>query len=293
MDKTQGAAARGPAGKKDLLPFAVNIVLILGAAAYFAWNIPFQRKKMNQVELDENRYIKMEWNLLQELKIQTDRQLLEKDREIAELRRRYGEALSGSEASAELAELEERLKAAEKERDRIAARAVPGSATVSSSVSVDRAPPVTAAGSLRSPALDILLLARIDDQEAALAELSAQRDELEKELAAIKAVGSTAVEAPAAENGGSAVYTRRLAVALDSLRTGKAEADKAAIVELDDLNAWALLRALANTQSVKEKYPDLLPAIEKYVTAFGDQRFHEGRSQAYTDSIKALESVAR
>lgn len=290
MERAPADRPEEAAFKVDHFPLFSALALAAAVAAYFAWAIPFFHGRVEKIKLSENRYIRMEWRLLQELKLQSDRQLLEKDIEIAELREKYARAVAGKDSQEALKDLEERLRRAEAARmDLLAASGTlrPGPAAAPSA----SIPLESGAASLPSASMSVLLLARIDEQEGELLQLRSRSADLERDLAALKAGASTTPALKAEE--GSAKYAKGLAAALENLRALKAESEHSGGVGIDDLNAWALLRALANTPSIKEKYPELLPAVEKYVAAYGSRRQGEGRGEAYAESIRVLEALSR
>lgn len=102
-----------------VLPIVANLVLVCVAATVFVVAFANYRERIRRTELTESRFITLEWNLLRELKSETDRQLHEKDQEILALRLRYLELASTSGAEGDRRTVEVLLRQAEREREMI------------------------------------------------------------------------------------------------------------------------------------------------------------------------------
>ncbi|HUI71369.1 MAG TPA: hypothetical protein VL354_12695 [Spirochaetia bacterium] len=119
-----------PEKKGILVPILLGCMWCVLAASLL-WTLAVRyHAQMAAVSLSENRFITAEWSLLQELKVQTDTKLLEKDQEIADLRRQYL-SLSERKASPDvLRGMEIKIEEADRERQEIAlAKSVPAVAT--------------------------------------------------------------------------------------------------------------------------------------------------------------------
>src|SRR6056297_67440 len=93
----------------DIHPIISNLVLLVFAAVFLWFTISAYEARIKAVSMQENRFLTTEWHLLQELKVQTDQQLLEKDQEIAKLRQQYLKLAQSNASSTELQQLKEKL----------------------------------------------------------------------------------------------------------------------------------------------------------------------------------------
>ena len=112
--------------RRKIYPFliVVNLIIVsIGVGILLVASRGYQVQVRAVVD-DESRFVTTEWQVLRELKIQTDRQLLQKDREISELRQRYLLMTRQGGDSEELREIERRLQEAEDERQVILSKSL-------------------------------------------------------------------------------------------------------------------------------------------------------------------------
>jgi hypothetical protein len=278
----------------DIVPVISSVVLIVISVIFISWTISFFTSTIKADSLRENHFITMEWNLLKELKLQTDKQLEEKDREITEMRQRYRQLALSKVSPENLRELENRIAALQDERAKLIVTI--GKTDAESGIEQN-----VLSNSLKetdSPiAVTELLLIRIANLEAQLGKQKQSYAALEKELSGLDASKSE-TQAEALSDAGTIGLKDKLAKVrgdavnmLGALRLKKGEIDKSGRMDIDDLNTWTLLRALASSQAIKAEYPDLLPAVEKYFNAYGRKNFFDGQSDAYDKSIKILQTL--
>jgi len=279
----------------DLVPIISNLVLIILSVMFIGLTVSFFRNRLEADSLRENRFLTMEWDLLKELKLQTDKQLSEKDRQISELHQRYRQLEQSKASAPELQEMKIQLKKLEDERADLILKT--GKAT--SKVEAEKKIPLNGMEDAVSPSvLTNLLLGRIDRLEAKLEEQRLSSAALEKELLDLKASdanGKIAAQKDTGTNGKDmlAKAHKDALTALSELKRKKQQIDGTGRLSIEDLNTWTLLRALATSQTIKADYPDLLPAIESYFDAYGKQKFTDGEREAYTSSIKTLELIIK
>jgi hypothetical protein len=251
---------------------------------------------MEADSLRENRFITLEWNLLKEMKLQTDKQLLEKDNEIAELRQRYKQLEQSNASASKLQEMEIQLKKLEDERAKLIVET--GKTNVQDEA-LKSIPLNDTKDTVSAFDITNLLLIRIDMLEAQLEEQRSSSATLEKELLDLDA-SDAGGQATAEKDTEAKAFKETLAKAradamsaLTELRQKKKKIDNAGSLSIDDLNAWTLLRALASSQAIKADYPDLLRSVESYFDAYGKQKVQDGQREAYAAAIKMIELLVK
>lgn len=245
--------------KSLLFPLVSNIILVAATAA-FVWIMHVSaEEQIRTVALRESRFLTTEWQLLKELKAQTDRQLREKEQEIIALRQQYAELKRSGQSSDKLLELEKQLLSAEDERDRIISRRMDNmAAPVPEAVE-----PRTEQTAPDLPSPNRQLVQKIENLETQNRELQQEyrdlRDTLESALRHI-------------------------------MEKEQLAADSAAL-RMEDLSTQALLRALISSPRVRAQYPDLLQSTDRYLSRLGLQERYSGRREAYTEAKNLLEEI--
>ncbi|MBL8967220.1 MAG: hypothetical protein JNG85_09425 [Spirochaetaceae bacterium] len=303
--------------KHDVAVVAINLAILVGAACFLTvQDAAFKRREKTE-SLRENRFLTTEWRLMRELKERTDRELREKDREIAELNLRYRRFRESGSSSELLAAIEEEMRRAEAERQSIlssrirAVAELPAPTATGSPASPPRrdAPKAASAaigvaGSAET-ALSELLRRRITELEEALAASKAGAAGIERELlvlrreAAVPASPRTdpplalpTVSLPAAEPAGGAEDV--VGAALELLtREREALADPDSVLGVSDLKTRALLRAIVRTPAIRSEYPELLEALDRYLALSGKAEYLRGKREALDALAAVLEGGAR
>lgn len=272
---------------------AVVTMALIGAAALGS------RARLSSISLAENRFITTEWRLLQALKADTDRLLMEKDRQISDLRRRYYVLVQDPGAVSSLLEVESQLRQAEEERgailsQRMDALAKPAEAPASSAVAATRAVAATyASEALRARV--VTLETQLAEQKSLVAALNARLSALDR---ASRQAAAEYAEALGVRNASLSALSARLAAleraadaAADGLRKriGGLEALEGLTVE--ELATKALVRALISSPNVRAQYPGLLDAFDRYLVSYGLIERRAGRDEAYGYGLHAFDSV--
>ena len=271
-------------------------------AAGLVWAMASRyRMRMAAVALAENRFITTEWSLLQELKVQTDARLLEKDQEIADLRRRHLGLTQKNASTSELREIETRLLQADREREDILSPNKASTAAADSSTQALRAGLTPLVDPSRLPAL---LSAQIKTLQAQLEERRLYARVLEEQL-----MESAAGTRPA-ERADKEMLTENqrkiqalsveLAAVKKDIETARAtlarknkESSAADGPGIEDLNTWTLLRALASSPEVRSEHPDLLRSMDRYLELYGRQERLKGNFEAYSAALEIVRSLGR
>ena len=117
--KGQKTRENGVRGGGFVFPVIANAALILVAAIVLSAAVVQYRGSVRETTRTETRFVTTEWQLLRELKEETDRLLEEKEREIAVLRRRYLELRGQDGTTSEQELIEAQLREAEGDRDEL------------------------------------------------------------------------------------------------------------------------------------------------------------------------------
>jgi DNA repair exonuclease SbcCD ATPase subunit len=280
-------------------PVVFNLALVWGAAGLVGGMVAWFHVRMAAVSLTENRFITMEWSLLQQLKLQTDTQLLQKDQEIADLRRQYLRLAEANSSPSELKELETRLQEVDDAREKIAsqgASSAGGSAATPQIVLPEVSPLVDPAK------LPELLMAHINTLQAQLDERRLYAQMLEQQLATSNNVQTPqpAAADAAAEIKRAEELQRKLAEAKTAVAAARSQVEKAkqeinvaGTLSIENLNTWTLLRALVSSPEIRVKYPDLLKSMDQYFQAYGNQQRQKGNLEAYSAALQTLDALTR
>jgi hypothetical protein len=276
------------AGKVDRPLLFLNAFLLLLTVGSIIISDAHSRRTAQAAALNDNVFLTTEWRLLKELKDRTDRLLIDKDREIEELRKRY-QTLQGQKAAPLLLEaIEAELAKAESERDAIlSARLLPGStaAAAANPVLVSAAP-----ARLSDSSLTALLRDKIRALEEELASgrrdanaILKERDSLQLQLEASLAqpgAPSRPQESPAPPDADA--YLALLQKKRDEL------AGTAPALSLSDLRTRTLLRAIVRTPAIQAEYPSLSADLDRYFQVYGEAERHKAVRDSYEELIAAM-----
>lgn len=249
-----------------MIPNLVLVVLTLGllffATAYF--------RNLTKVKiLVDNRFLTMEWQLLQELKAETDLQLSRKDRELDEMRVRYSLLKMQNMSPAEIGQLQQDILKAEKERETIQENLFSaGTANTSIAPSADFSVPQTLGADLGS-ALYRKRIRDLEEQIAIITKNDAARD------------GANNVS-PVTHSVSSIDSTRELRLFLEQKIR---ELDQSATPQFEDLKTRTLLRAIASSPAIRADYPDLLEKTDLFLESYAKQEQLKGKKQAYSELL--------
>ncbi len=298
-----------PQRNSDVFLIVSNSALVVFAVGFIWIASVFYREKVSGISLSESRFVTTEWSLLQELKVETDSRLMDKEREILTLRKRYLQLVQDPKSIKGLAELESQLRRAEEERRdilslRLAAPASTEPAVVEEAVSPSPEQSATAQRSTPSSAASAIFQSRIMMLESQLTEEKALSVALSATLSSSNRERDLAARTFRDELALRDAGIEALSTGLSRLREAGRSAFEAAsngsqandrqsqAIELD-LNTKALLRAIASSPDIRARYPDLLASLDRYFDQFGLLERLTGRAEAYGAVVDALEPLAR
>ncbi len=317
----------------DMLIPLTNVVLVVCTIA-LAWiAISLFQKQVDTITLRETRFLTVEWNLLKEFKVQMDKLLLEKDREINTLRQQYRDLKQQGYSGELLKELDILLKKAESDREAILSSRITGvsvSGTVKTLHSKDAAkttPTQTDTLDAKTPALPPfqegtttveLLGQKIQSLELQVKILEALQTENEKKIqesstkileatreierykaenqtlrATLSAVQSTIPAPPAASASEKPADPGFADETIELLEQKIRDLDKKPPPKLEDLRALALVRAILSTPSIRSTYPDLTESFDRSFNSYGHQERIKGQKEAYQAMLEYLRSTGR
>jgi hypothetical protein len=288
----------------------LNFALVPGLLAVVWFASLYFHGRVDAVTLRESSFLTVEWRLMQELKAQTERQLREKDLQIAELHRRY-EELKGADQSDDLLDrLEAEMARVETERrELLAARTRAAVPAAAGALPPARPQPAADAAAENLRAGQDLLRQRVAQLESELAAAAARAKAAEREAAALRLAASAGSEAPVPDQESAALRLRleRAERDLAELRAGEGGLVAAILEELeltrsglvareparlDDIKTRALLRAIVRTPAIRAQYPDLLESLDRYLEAYGSQARIEGRREAYDAALETIRTLS-
>lgn len=274
--------------KRDLFPVFSSLALTLVLAGVLSVAFFNYRNRMQDIVLSENRYLTAEWRLLQELKAQTDAELREKDKQILELNNRYLSLVRSHASASDLGKIEDQLQQVKRERQEIEARRLnPASTgTIVFENALLRGPQ---SADSQSPLTGILQK-----------DLETSRKEIENKAVRIEALGKEIMDLDAkiaARSRGSdqalSEYRSRIEILAASLKERGTEQAGNAQLPLEDLKTWALVRALVSSPEIRAKYPNLLDALDRYLSAYGAVERLKGRREAFSTAAAELQPLTR
>jgi hypothetical protein len=275
--------------KKDTFLIVSSALLLLFTGGFLWAAFSRYQNRIATISLSESRFVKTEWHLLQDLKAQTDQELLEKDQEIADLNRRYLSLVRQSATPAEIRQVQGLIEQAKAQRETILARrdlvsteSDPAPSESGAAQTGASSPNITGQDgwlttvlpSAGSSVVTNLLRDRIAALESQLKESRGQSDELAKELSAEKA-RMTYLET-----------TLKEGLASQERRAGEVKPP-----DIEELDTRALVRAIVASPEIRAKYPDLLNSLDAYFAEYGSQERVAGRREAYASAADLLKRV--
>ena len=299
-----------------------NFILVLGTVIILGTAFYLYQRKIQTVTLTDNRFLTTEWHLLQELKANTDRQLQEKDQEIARLHEEYDRLKKMEQSPARLLELETELHKAETERaailtSRITATPQP-EPTASKSNSTARTatavgptvvgPTVvgqtSAAASAAVPPGQAITppdsaLAGLGQSAKPLAELLGER------IAALESQSANyRMRAEIAEKNLEAYIKNNSRAKSDTPAVSPAAATLLAVLEqkkndladepalkIEHIKTRALLRAIVSSPAIRKEYPELLNGLDSLFLDYARQEWLRGQKDAVAYTIESLKTL--
>jgi hypothetical protein len=286
--------------RRDHVLWISNLAVIVFTLAFLWAAFAYYRSRMTAVSVSPPSILTTEWRLLRELKSQTDQELFQKDREIADLYGRYIELIRTNAPSSELQRVSEQLSQAKEERSAILSRAAVPTAGTDSARN-------ESLGLRLSSSNDLALTGLLQKQIAGLqAELDRSRaiiDALDRQRTSLLSTQQQAVQQyddAASENRDqirelSAALSKKdgeIRAALAALKQLAREAAPAAPPGMEDLRTQALVRALVGSPQIRATYPDLVKSLDHFLDVYGQQQRREGQQDAYASAESILEPVA-
>jgi len=253
--------------KNAALPLVSNLVLIVTTAIILWWSVGYFQQNIAIQAAQESRFLTMEWDLLQELKAQTDQQLMEKDREIAALRNQYLRLVARGGTDEDLSVLAGQLATAEAEREIIVRQRI------------DIAQP---------PMID-QVIRRMDGQQNALTgKLQAELDELRRETFKLNLNFRERVKE----------ITDTLAALDGQLKTSSVRSPRAAPPDLEQttmemINTRALLRAFLSSPDIRRDYPTLINDFDLYTATLESRAQKTAQEATLAEASAEIESLAK
>lgn len=287
------------------------IVLLVSLTAY--------KTKIKSVTLNENRFLTTEWHLLQELKVQTDKQLREKDSEIAELQERYRVLKTQNPSSSLLTDVQTALKEAISQRDTLLStklvsvpetvianqvasasqsiRKTETDSTVSgdTATSMDTPSPLTGIFALRIKELEGQLVESHKALEASKLASAEQTSSVPKPAPISVSLPPTdlkTTQTPVDAKMIAAASTEATRKVIGILESKRKDLEKEPAPLIEDIKTRSLLRAIVSTAAVKKEYPTLLESLDRYFEVFKNQARVDGLKDAYNSAIDALKPAA-
>lgn len=262
------------------LPIITNSILMLCTAGVLWWAISTYQDQIRTATLEESRFVTMEWNLLQQLKAQTDQQLSEKNREIADLRRRYQESLRTDTGVEEREALLAQLRQVEEERRSIVSQRLdvtnaPGEATPDPRATL---PTLDALVSSDAPLVGALQTQMIT-LRAELAERDVRIDYLQDEIARLQSLLATAPDTSGVRSAVVATVESR-------------PEPSAPLDTMELLNTRTLIKAIVSAPEVRAEYPDLAQRLDRYTVTVDTRARRDGQTQTLASASAAIEAAA-
>lgn len=267
--------------QKDFFLIVSNVGLLLFTLVFILIANSYYKNIIEDITLNENRFITTEWRLLQELRSQTDQKLLEKEQEIAELNRRYLKLIQGNAPSWELEKINTRLNKAKKERKEILSRQraeIVDQSKTQKTWFKGLIPPDS------EPALISFYKTRIKILKSKLEE--AQNNIIKTEnIFPIKNGEYEKLRQEYSE------FLKEFKSIKEDINNKISNINNAAPPSIENINTRSLVRALLNSQATRAQYPDLLNSFDNYFENFGIQKQIVGQRDAYKDIIKTLDNL--
>ncbi|MBN2445014.1 MAG: hypothetical protein JXJ04_26905 [Spirochaetales bacterium] len=278
-----------PRPKKELFIYFYLIVLLLFVTIFLWIIISHYKNQVKSISLRENRFLTTEWRLLRELKAETDQKLLEKEQEIADLSKRYLELAKESGSDWELRQIEIRLEQAKAEREKILSQ------QTDVSTQIDQEQKTWFAELLpteKHSALIKYLQEQNDMLNEKIKEAELHITVLEKKMSDLNTKQETLTQEYTDTIADNLAEIKRLSAllikvnqatltALEAIKQKSPEIDKPKPPSIEELNTWALVRALIASPEIKAEYPELLTSLDQFFASYGLQEQHKGRREAY------------
>lgn len=300
---------------EDLNPQRNSVILIsiiigflfIITAGFLLFAVSYYQDKINTVSMKESRFLTTEWHILQAIKAETDRQLKEKDQEIAALRRQYRDLVQKNADPRRLHELENQMQEAIKKREEIVAQGF--------EVNQEDIISTNAGTDIESEASEEVKLKSVETQMAirpssALTELLKQEVKtLEEKLTASRSKNKTLEEELSevrVNDVRTMVENRRridelanrlrqseeaMKVAIEEMRRMEQDSQMAKSPPIEDLNTRALLQAIVNSPQIRTIYPDLGESVDRYLDTYALYHRMKGRKEASAEALEALEAM--
>ncbi len=286
--------------KKDYLLWISSPALIVFTAAFLWGAFSLYKDRIATISLTEHRFLTTEWRLLQELKAQTDRQLFQKDQEIADLNRLYLELIQSDASPSRRQQVKNQLDQAEAERKAILSRSI---SAIADTGSVQGATPTERVASGNEPGIAALLENQIEGLQAQLDSRRALIDALDKERETLISTHQQDVEGYSDTIKENREQIQELSTrvarmreevqdALAAANRKAREAGSAKPVDIQDLKTQALVRALVGSPEIRAAYPDLLKSLDHFLEAYGLQERLAGQWEAYASLESTLGQLA-
>ncbi|MEX2444309.1 MAG: hypothetical protein WD492_11920 [Alkalispirochaeta sp.] len=293
-DDTNTARPRNGAA----LPIVTNTILLLCTAGILWWAITTYREQIRTATLEESRFVTMEWNLLQQLKAQTDQQLSQKDKEIAELRRRYQEALRTDSNAAERDALQTQIRRAEEERRVIVSQRLETNGTTSDAAPMETESDVQETSAVlpnldalvrsdATPLMDALQI-QLTSVRTQLAERDSRIDFLQDEIERLQNVVSEVRE----RSSVPPAVVQAVERSTEAITTSEA-AETAPMDTVDLLNTRTLIKAILSAPEVRTDFPGLVDRLDQYTATVESRAHRDGRTQSLHVASTAIETAAR
>jgi hypothetical protein len=287
-----------PQNSLDVFLIVSNGALVVFAAGFIWFTSVFYREKGAEISLRESRFVTTEWSLMQTLKANTDRQLMDKEQEILALRRRYLQLVQNPESSQGLSILRSQLQKAEEERRDILSLSlkVPASPTASEEENPPSpAEPAAIQQSTPAGSASTIFQSRIMVLESQLADERALSLALSTALDTISKDRDLAIRTFRAELDTRNAAIERLSTAgksaLETLSAGSQDIAVQRQALGLDLNTKVLLRAIASSPEIRAYYPDLLDSLDHYLEQLALMERLRGQAETYAAVTKALEPL--
>lgn len=292
----------GGEGRSDYSILVLDAaVLALAAAIMLGTGAAYARRTRDDT-LGSTSFLTTEWRLLQELKASTDQALADKDRQLSDLRARYRSLAAQGASARDLASLGAAIAEAEAGRAALLSVRLKAydDAPASAPAAIAAVPAAPAAASapvasvMSSPSPGELVRRKVDGLEAALDESEERAAAAERELAALHA--AWALEFASRDEATAPASSTPAAPAAPvpsgpppSLAGIAAERERLAAagspIGIPELKTRAVLRAIVRSPAIRADYPELLDALDRYLTLVGEDAFTRGRLSAYDEIL--------
>jgi len=298
MDTSVDGSQERP--RKDHVLWISNLALLVFTLAFVWAAVSLYRDRIMAISVSQSSFLTTEWRLLEQLKAQTDQQLFQKDKEIADLYRLYMELIQKNAPPSELQHVSDQLNEAKDERKAILSRGIFTTADTGSAQGESLKEQLSLSN---EPALTGLLQKQIVDLQSQLDRSRALIDALGKERMALVSTQQQVVQRyddAARENMAriselAATVSRKDAevrAALAELQQLARETGPAQPLGIGDLKTQALVRALVGSPEIRAAYPDLLKSLDRFFELYALQQRLGGQQEAYASAESIREPLA-